>query len=107
MKFIEEINMLYHIVIFWLKDDLTNKKIGEFCAGLETLKKIENVNALYIGKVAKTAKRAVVDHSFDIGVSILFDSVEEHDKYQVNPLHTNFREKFSSFWSRVLMYDFE
>lgn len=99
--------MLNHIVIFWLKNDLTEKQLKEFRAGLETLKKIENVNALYVGMPTKTAKRPVIDNSYDIGVTVLFDSVEDHDKYQVNQIHTKFLEKFSSYWSRIVMYDFE
>ena len=99
--------MLNHIIIFWLKDDLTENQLREFRTGLEALKEIEHVNALYVGTPAKTAKRPVIDNSYDIGVTILFDSVEEHDKFQGNQLHTNFREKFSSFWSRIVIYDFE
>lgn len=99
--------MLNHIVIFWLKEDLTEMQLKEFREGVETLKKIENVNALYVGTPARTAKRPVIDNSYDIGVTLLFESVEDHDKYQINPIHKTFVEKFGSFWSRVVMYDFE
>jgi len=99
--------MLSHIVVFWLKDDLSVAQRSAFREGLESLKAIESAHAVYIGAPAKTGDRPVIDQSYSLALTVLFDTIQDHDVYQVHPLHQAFLKNFGSFWSRVLIYDYE
>ncbi len=98
--------MLSHIVIFWLKPELTKDQIIEFRTGLEALKGIESARGVYIGIPAPTKQRPVIDSTYSVGLTVLFDSIEGHDAYQVHRLHQEFLGKYASFWSRVVIYDY-
>ena len=55
--------MLSHIVVFWLKDDLSDAQRSAFREGLESLKAIESARNIYIGTPANTGDRPVIDKS--------------------------------------------
>ena len=99
--------MLSHIVVFWLKDDLSDAQRSAFREGLESLKTIESAHAVYIGAPAKTGDRPVIDKSYSLALTVLFDTIQDHDAYQVHPLHQAFVRKCGPLWSRVLIYDYE
>jgi hypothetical protein len=99
--------MLSHIVVFWLKDDLPDDQRAAFRVGLESLKSIESARGVYIGVPAKTGDRPVIDQSYSLALTVLFDTIQDHDAYQVHPLHQAFLSQFGPFWSRVLIYDYE
>jgi hypothetical protein len=99
--------MLSHIVVFWLKEDLSDAQRSAFRQGLESLKAIESAHAVYIGAPAKTGDRPVIDKSYSLALTVLFDTVQDQGAYQVHPLHQAFLGQFASYWSRVLIYDYE
>lgn len=96
--------MLVHSVFFWLKDGLTDQQIGEFEATLNCLKDIKLAHAVYIG-TPSTTDRPVIDRSYDYALTVIFESMESHDQYQVDPLHKAFLEKCSPMFEKVLIYD--
>lgn len=98
--------MLSHIVVFWLKDDLSDAQRSEFREGLESLKAIESAQGVYVGAPARTGDRPVIDKSYSLALTVLFDSIQDHDAYQVHSLHQNFLRRFGSYWSRVIIYDY-
>ncbi len=71
--------MLSHIVVFWLKDDLSDAQRSAFRQGLESLKAIESVRGVYIGAPAKTGDRPVIDKSYSFALTVLFDTIQDHD----------------------------
>lgn len=99
--------MLSHIVVFWLKEDLTDDQRSAFKEGLLSLKAIESTRGVYIGAPADTGDRPVIDKSYSLALTVLFDSIKDHDAYQVHPLHQAFVGRFAPLWSRVLIYDYE
>lgn len=99
--------MLSHIVVFWLKEDLSDAQRSAFRAGLESLKSIESTRGVYIGAPAKTGDRPVIDKSYSFALTVMFETLQDHDAYQIHPLHQAFLKNFGSFWSRVLIYDYE
>jgi len=99
--------MLSHIVVFWLKEDLSGAQRSAFREGLDSLKTIESARGVYIGAPAKTGDRPVIDKSYSLALTVLFDTIQDHDAYQVHPFHQAFLKNFGSFWSRVLIYDYE
>lgn len=98
--------MLSHIVVFWLKNDLSDAQRSAFRQGLESLKSIESARSVYIGSPAKTGDRPIIDKSYSLALTVLFDSIQDHDSYQVHPLHLAFLKQYGSFWSQVLIYDY-
>lgn len=100
--------MLIHSVFFYLRTDLTAAQREEFLKdGLESLLPIRSVTQAYIGRPAAIAPRPVVDASYDFALNVLFENIEAHNAYQIDPLHTKFIERFKSYWTKVQIYDAE
>ena len=98
--------MLVHTVVFWLRPDLNVEERAAFLHdGLESLRPIKSVRALYVGSPAPVAPRPVVDASYDFALTVLFDDLEAHNAYQADPLHLAFINRFKSSWARVQIYD--
>lgn len=100
--------MLVHTVVFYLRDDLTEAQKTEFRQqGLESLRPIKAVSALYIGSPAPIPPRPVVDASYTFAITALFADVAAHNAYQVDPAHVAFVTRFKSYWTKVQIYDAE
>lgn len=97
--------MLAHTVYFWLKEDLSAGNIAAFRAGLESLAAIPSVTGIYVGAPAPVPVRPVIDNTFSFGLTVLFPDMAAHDAYQDHPLHQGFLERFSGYWTKVLVYD--
>jgi len=97
--------MLIHTVYFWLRKDLDGDKYTEFRLSLETMRGIKHAEAMYIGTPAKTAKRPVVDTSYDFALTVIVKDIAAHDAYQEDPLHQAFIANNKELWKRVKIYD--
>ena len=98
---------MIHTVFFWLKDGLSDEQRASFESELAKLPAIETVARGVIGRPAPTSERPVTDHSFSFHLSLSFDSIADHDAYQIHPDHDVFVEKCKDLWDRVLVYDSE
>jgi hypothetical protein len=96
---------LVHHVFFWLKNAGSEVDRDQLITGLRNLKQIESVVALHVGIPASTAKREVVDSSYDVSELIFFEDVAGQDRYQVDPIHTKFIDDYSHLWEKVVVYD--
>lgn len=96
---------LRHQVFFWLRNPTSEEDRAKLVAGLEKLRAISVVKALYIGVPAATEERSVVDHSFSVSELMLFESKEDQLAYQLHPLHEAFVAECERLWSKVLVYD--
>ena len=96
--------MLIHSVYFWLKQDLSEQETSAFWEGVSSLLTIESLETGYIGKPADTEKRPIIDDTFSCALITFFKGQKEHDAYQVDPIHDQFRE-LSHLWERVQIYD--
>ena len=96
-----------HHVYFWLNDEHKNDEgLAEFEAGLAELCESATISRSKWGKPAATEERSVTDHSWDYGLSLKFDSLDEHNAYQGDdPHHQAFIDGFKDFWSEVLIMD--
>lgn len=93
-----------HAVYFWLKKD-NSALLKEFKSeGLPKLATIQSIKNVYWGPPAGTP-REVVDNSYDISWIVTFDNAAEQDKYQVDPIHLAFVEKYESLFEEVKVYD--
>lgn len=96
--------MLVHSVLFWLKPG-TDK--ARFRAEVGKLAQIPGLVACHIGTPAATAKRPVIDDSYDFALTTVMADVAAHDAYQVHPLHTAFIATCKEMWTKVQIYDAE
>lgn len=96
--------MVIHNVYFWLKPGLSDRDIERFVEGARRLLDIETVTGGYVARPAPTEARAIVDHSFDYALFVLFEDIAAHDAYQDHPIHDAFRE-LAPLWDRVVVYD--
>ena len=97
--------MLIHTVIFWLRKDLTHEDLALFEQELCLLEKISTVEQLFIGRPSATAKRPVIDDTYDFCLTVALKDLAAHDVYQEDPLHLAFIENCSQMWERVKIYD--
>ena len=99
--------MLVHTVLFYGRPDLTADDRAALRAGLETLRKVPSVQALYIGAPAAVPDRPVIDKSFTLCLTVVFEDVAGHNAYQVHPTHLAFVDQCKQYWTRVQIYDAE
>jgi hypothetical protein len=99
--------MLIHTVFFWLKPELTAVQRAEFRRGVESLGGIKSVEKIYVGAPAATERRPIIDHTYDVALTVICQDVAAHDAYQVDPIHLAFVANFKTCWTRVQIYDAE
>jgi antibiotic biosynthesis monooxygenase (ABM) superfamily enzyme len=97
--------MVRHNVYFWLDPSLTDEQKASFEEGLRALSHIDVVMAGFFGKAAATPVRTVTQNSFDYALVLEFDSVEQHNAYQVHPGHDVFVKAFSPWFKEVRVFD--
>lgn len=99
--------MLTHIVVFWLKKDISEKELSTFENQVRSLENISSVEQIHVGKPASTMKRPVIDDSFDFCLTVVLKDIAAHDTYQQDPLHLDFIKNCSHMWEKVKIYDAE
>ncbi len=97
-------NMFIHHVYFWLKNPSNAGDRQKLVDGLTKLSSVKTIKMFHIGKPAKTS-RDVIDTSYSISWMLIFDTPEDQESYQVDPIHLKFVEECSYLWSKVLVYD--
>ena len=98
--------MFVHTVFFWMSPgagEAERKQLVDDC--LNYLGKCATVRQIWAGPPARTP-REVVDNSYDVGLTVVFDDKAGHDAYQEAPLHLEFIARNKQHWKRVQIYDF-
>lgn len=98
--------MLVHSVFFWLPTDCSAQQRGDFLHALQGLLSISDVSQGWVGPPS-TTRKAVIDHTYDFGLTLLFANLAAHDRYQVDPLHKAFIAAYSPLFAKVQVYDME
>ena len=96
--------MFVHTVFFWLKYPENTDDRNALQAGLESLRSINAIQSVYVGKPADT-RRPVIDHSYDFSLTFVFADKAAHDVYQDHPVHQEFVAECAHLWERVQIYD--
>lgn len=97
--------MVRHNVYFWLDESLTADQKAEFEKGLAALGDIDVVSSGTFGKPAGTPERPVTRNTFEYALVLEFDSVEQHNAYQVHDEHHVFVDRFSQWFKEVRVFD--
>ncbi len=95
-----------HHVFFWLKNPDSSADKAKLIAGLRGLTAIDTIRRWQIGEPAAT-RRGVIDSSYSVSWTLMFDSAADQQAYQVDPIHLNFVEENAALWERVTVYDTE
>lgn len=93
-----------HQVFFWLNNPQTD--LNEELAAIKALGKLDGVADFSVGVPAATPEREVTDHSFHIALTVYFETLEDHERYQKDEKHLQFIKDHQSKWQKVLVYDF-
>ncbi len=96
--------LFVHHVYFWMKDDHTAQDKAKLLEGLNSLKKVETIKMIHIGKPAGT-NRDVIDFSYQYSLMLLFKDLADQEIYQKHPVHLDFVKNYSNLWSKVIVYD--
>jgi hypothetical protein len=99
-----EKNGFIHHVFFWLKNPGSEEDLDKLLEGLQKLSTAPTIRDFHIGKAAHT-NRDVIDTTYAASWLVLFETAEDQDVYQTDPVHLKFIEECSHLWSRVVVYD--
>ena len=99
--------MLVHTVFFWMKKNAPKNAAKQTIADALKYLKSPSVKHLWAGGPAKTEARDVVNATYDVGLTVTFDTVADHDAYQDDPQHQVFIQRNKKNWLRVEVYDFQ
>ncbi|WP_411826692.1 Dabb family protein [Luteolibacter sp. AS25] len=95
-----------HHVYFWLKEEhQTAEARAEFEKGLDSLFTTPLCTGGRWSVPAPVMERPAVDNTWDYATVMYFDSVKEHDEYQVAPVHEAFIGGNKHRWTKVLVTD--
>lgn len=96
---------LVHSVFFWLKEDLTAEQQAAFRAGVASLRDVSTIQNMYVGPVAPTEERGVIDNTYSIALLVHFADVAGQNAYQIDPIHLKFVDDHKDKWTKVVVYD--
>jgi len=101
----ENPKVIAHYVLFWLKEGLSEQEINDFAHFFEELRPIPGIKSLHYGRPAETHPRDVVDNSFTYNLLVYFDTMDAINVYETHPIHLEAIEKYSKFWTKVVVHD--
>ena len=96
---------IVHHVFFWLKNPASVEDRDQLITGLKTLAGIPLIKELYVGVLAHTEKRDVVDASWQVSELMFFEDLSGQANYQKHQLHQDFIKNCSHLWEKVVVYD--
>jgi len=97
--------MFIHTVYFYMSPDATAETTEQTLTDCrEYLGKIAAVRHIWAGRPAGTPLD-VVDNSYGVGLTVIFDDVAGHDAYQIDPLHLEFIARNEANWKSVQVFD--
>jgi len=99
--------MLVHSVFFWLRKSAPKSARAALIKDCLKYLKTPSVRHLWAGPPADTPERPVIDATYDVGLTVVFDDVKGHDAYQDHPDHLKFIERNKKHWQRVAVYDIQ
>lgn len=95
-----------HHVFFWLKNPNSAADKAKLIAALHKLAAVDTIRRWQIGEPAAT-RRDVIDSSYSVSWTLMFDNAADQQAYQADPIHLAFVEENAALWERVVVYDTE
>ncbi len=91
-------------MLVWLKLSGNPSYRQQIIAESQSLKKIPGVISVNAGR-SLFSNRDIVDHSFDVGLDITFETPEDLQNYLVHPDHLRFVDGLKPLIDRIVVYD--
>lgn len=98
---------LLHNVFFTLNDGSEAKKTKLVDDCYRYLEGAAGALSFFAGPRRGESTRGVNDLEFDVALTILFDSADAHDSYQVWEKHAEFIAANTANWKQVRVFDAE
>lgn len=95
---------IHHIVLVWLNLSGNPSYRQQIISQSQRLEKIPGVISVNAGR-SLFSNRNVVDHSFDVGLDITFETAEDLQYYLTHPDHLRFVEEIKPLIKRTVVYD--
>ena len=96
---------LAHMVFFSLKESTPENQKKLVAACNKYLAKHPGILYYSAGILAGDLARPVNDREFDVGLHLVFESKEAHDRYQDAPDHVRFVTENKETWKKVRVFD--
>ncbi len=94
-----------HVVLMWQKRPGNTADRAALIAACEELRAVPGVRSLHTG-TALPSDRPIVDDSFDVGLTVRFDSVAALSAYGINPFHVKRKDEvLVPLTKKILVYD--
>ena len=94
-----------HIVFVWAKENTSKENIAAMISRAEMLSKIAGVNSMKVG-TAVPSERSTVDDSYDVGITLSFDTVDAMQAYLEHPEHVNYVSTYvKPYAEKLRIYD--
>lgn len=86
--------MLYHIVIFKFRSNISAEETAQFVAGVESLKQIDGVLTTQCGELSKTLYPNYNDRTkgYTHSLLVLLKDADALEKYDSHPFHEEVRQ---------------
>lgn len=92
--------MVTHVVLFKLKNQSEIKTVADMLRGLE--KTVPAIRSLEAGEDVLRTQR-----SYDVALTVKFDSLEDLEKYKTHPEHVKVADYIASVRESVITVDYE
>ncbi len=96
-------NVFIHHVFFWLKENNEQNR-NRLIDGLKKLSSVTTIRQFQIGIPADT-NRDVIENSYSVSWTLFFDTPQQQESYQADPVHLDFVKNCSSLWDKVIVFD--
>ena len=94
-----------HTVLFWFKPETTAETVANITNIASSYGSLPMVRAVYVGD-SLPSERQVVDDSFGIAITLLFDSEKDLQAYNADPEHARKLKQILPLVTGGLTYDF-
>ncbi len=99
-------NTVVHVVLIWLKESGNQEHIQQVIEVSRQLKEISDIQEMRVGK-SIPSDRKIVDDSFDVGLYMVFDNLEDLEGYLVHPEHKKaVTDVLKPLSIKIQVYDF-
>ncbi|MET4108313.1 Dabb family protein [Hymenobacter sp. UYP22] len=96
--------LFVHHVLFYTPAGASEADKAILLEGLQKLARIPAIKLAHIGTPADTT-REVIERTYTYSWLCLFDSAEQEEEYQRDPIHDAFRQHYAVYWEKVVIYD--
>ncbi|MBS1746203.1 MAG: Dabb family protein [Bacteroidetes bacterium] len=96
-------NVFIHHVFFWLKENNEQNR-NQLIEGLQKLSSVTTIRQYQIGIPANT-NREVIENGYSVSWTLIFDTPQQQESYQEDPVHLDFVKACSPLWNKVIVFD--